>query len=72
MMQPLQDLLASLPLVRAELPVYRASAQHFQIASFETGNHLVYVISNLNAQQNTEQLLAVAPAVRDFLATIPL
>lgn len=54
-------------LVQSGLPVYKATAQKFEIASFETGGHLVYLVSDLPAEQNQERLLAMAPAIRDLL-----
>lgn len=54
-------------LVQSGLPVYKATAQKFEIASFETSGHLVYLVSDLPGEQNQERLLAMAPAIRDAL-----
>jgi hypothetical protein len=43
--------------------IYAASAQRFHIAAFETGAHLVYVVSDLDRQHNTAALRALAPDV---------
>ncbi|HBY63070.1 MAG TPA: hypothetical protein DEH78_24880 [Solibacterales bacterium] len=56
--------------VRDGVPVYTAGVQRFQIASFESRDYLVYVISDLTAAQNTEALLAMAPGVRGVLAKL--
>lgn len=49
-----------------------ASVQRFEIASFETQNHLVYLISDLPGNENKAHLVAMAPAVKDLLAKIEL
>lgn len=54
-------------LQQSGISVYRAGAQHFHIAAFETGKHMVFVVSDLPDQTNTETMLAIAPGVRDFL-----
>jgi hypothetical protein len=56
-------------LVRADMPLYQANVQRFQISAFETGAYLVYFISDLPKQGNTELMLALGPKVRDFLVT---
>ena len=55
-------------LQQSGIPVYRAGAQHFQIAAFETAKHMAYVISDLPSEGNTETMIALAPGVRDFLS----
>lgn len=55
-------------LAQQGLPIYRATAQKFQVASFETGEHLVYFVSDLGADANQETLLAMAPEVREVLS----
>jgi len=49
------------------IPVYRTGVQHFEIAGFESRDHLVYVVSDLPPQKNVGILTALAPAVRDLL-----
>ena len=51
-------------------PIYRAAAKQFEIASFESRDHLVYLISNLPGQENTNRLLAMTPAVRLLLENL--
>ena len=60
---------ADLPpaLAQSGIPIYRAGVQRFQIAAFETSGHLVYFISDLPEQKNTEIMVALAPNVREFL-----
>jgi anti-sigma factor (TIGR02949 family) len=54
-------------LTEAGIPIYRSGVQRFQIAAFESGAHLVYVISDLPQQQNLQLIRAMAPAVKAFL-----
>jgi hypothetical protein len=54
-------------LAQSGIPIYRAGVQRFQIAAFETSGHLVYFISDLPEQQNTDLMLALAPGVKEFL-----
>jgi hypothetical protein len=54
-------------LMQSGLPMYRTAVQRFQIASFESRDHLVYFVSDLSEQQNTEMMIALAPRVREFL-----
>lgn len=55
-------------LVQAGIPMYQASAQRFQISAFETRDYMVYFISDLSKQRNTDLMLALAPRVNDFLS----
>jgi hypothetical protein len=55
-------------LSRSGIDVYRAGVQRFEIASFESRDHLVYFVSDLGRQPNMEMMLALAPRVREFLA----
>ena len=49
------------------IPMYRVGVQRFEIAGFESKNHLVYVVSDLPQQRNMEIMTALAPAVTDLL-----
>src|SRR5262249_55803717 len=49
------------------IPIYRAGVQRFEIAGFESRNHLVFVVSDLPQQQNIQILTALAPVVADLL-----
>lgn len=59
-------------LVQAGIPMYQAGAQRFQMTAFETRDHLVYFISDMGKQQNTDMMLALAPQVKDFLNKLEL
>ena len=59
-------------LSQSGLQMYNAGVQQFQIASFESRYHLVYLISDLSKDQNMGHLLAMAPAVKGLLAAIEL
>ena len=59
-------------LAQSGLSIYRATAQKFELASFESRDHLVYLISDLPGSQNADQLLAMAPEVRGVLAKLEL
>ena len=54
-------------LAQAGIPFYRAGVQRFEIAAFESRDHLVYFVSDLPQQQNMEMMLALAPQVQEFL-----
>jgi hypothetical protein len=54
-------------LLQSGLPFYTAGVQRFKIASFESREHLVYLVSDLDQKQNTSMLLAMAPEVSEFL-----
>jgi hypothetical protein len=49
------------------IPMYTAGVQRFHIAAFETRDSLVYVISDLSVEKNSNMMLAMAPALRKFL-----
>lgn len=59
-------------LTQAQIPFYQSGVQNFQIASFESRDHLVYLISDLSKEQNMNQLLALAPGVKNFLKKLEL
>jgi len=60
-----EDMLPAL--VQAGIPMYQSSVQRFQMTAFETRDYLVYFISDLPKQQNTQLMLALGPKVKDFL-----
>jgi hypothetical protein len=55
-------------LVHSGTAFYQAGVQRFAIASFESRDHLVYFVSDLDPSQNMKLMLAMAPQVREFLA----
>ena len=59
-------------LVQAGIPMYQSSVQRFQMTAFETRDYLVYFISDLPKQQNTDLMLALGPQVKDFLKKLEL
>jgi hypothetical protein len=65
-----EDMLPAL--VQSGIPMYQSSVQRFQMTAFETGDYLVYFISDLPKQQNTDMMLALAPGVKTFLARLEL
>jgi hypothetical protein len=56
-------------LVHSGIPMYQSSVQRFQMTAFETRDYLVYFISDLPKQQNTQLMLALGPKVKDFLVS---
>jgi len=65
-----EDMLPAL--VQSGIPMYQSGVQRFQMTAFETRDYLVYFISDLGRQQNTELMLALGPRVKDFLAKLEL
>jgi hypothetical protein len=59
-------------LVQSGIPVYQAGVQRFAMTSFESRDFLVYVVSDLPQQQNTEMMIAMAPSVKGYLAKLEL
>ncbi len=59
-------------LSQAGIPFYQAGVQNFQIATFESRDHLVYFISDLPKDQNMQQMLAMAPAIKEYLKKLEL
>lgn len=53
--------------VREGRPFFAAQAQRFAISAFETGEHLVYTVSDLPADQNLRVMVALAPQVSEVL-----
>jgi hypothetical protein len=63
-----EDMLPAL--VQSGIPMYQASVQRFQMTAFETRDYLIYFISDLGKQQNTDLMLALSIRVKDFLAKL--
>ena len=57
-------------LTQSGIPFYRAGVQRFEIASFESATHMVYVVSDMGRQENMKFMLAVAPQVKDVLTKL--
>ena len=65
-----EDMLPAL--TQAGIPMYQAGVQRFQVTAFETRDYMVYFISDLSKQRNTDLMLALAPRVKDFLGQLEL
>jgi len=65
-----EDMLPAL--THAGIPMYRTGVQRFQMTAFETRDHLVYLVSDLPKQQNTDLMLALAPDLDNFLGKLEL
>jgi len=65
-----EDMLPAL--VQSGIPMYQTGVQRFQMTAFETRDYLVYFISDLGKQQNTDLMLALGPRVKDFLQKLEL
>jgi hypothetical protein len=49
------------------IPVYQSGADRYQVAAFDAGNFLAYVISDLKGKANLQVASTLAPGVREFL-----
>jgi len=47
--------------------IYRAHARDQEVAGFETGRHLVFVVSGLDKKDNMQIASSLAPSVHDFV-----
>ena len=54
----------------AGMPIYRSGVDEFQVAGFETGDYLAFVVSDLPRQQNTQFASNVASTVHEFLSGV--
>lgn len=57
-------------LTHSGIPMYRAAARRFEIAAFESGGHLAYVVSDLPKNSNMELMLALSADVKAFLSSL--
>ncbi len=48
-------------------PLHRGRTEDYAVAGFETGEHLAFVVSNLNPDENTRIAERIAPSVRRLL-----
>jgi hypothetical protein len=53
------------------IPIYQSGADRYQVAGFDAGNFLAYVVSELKSQANLQIAVALAPGVREFLMKAP-
>jgi anti-sigma factor (TIGR02949 family) len=50
------------------IPVYQSAAQRYEVAAFETDQHLAFVVSDLSGKKNLQIAAGLAPAVHEFLS----
>ena len=53
------------------LPLYQSAAGPYQVAGFEAGNFIAYVISDLKRTANLQIAGSLAPTIREFLIKTP-
>jgi hypothetical protein len=53
------------------IPIYQSGAGHYEVAGFEAGDFLAYVVSNLRGKTNLLVAANLAPGVHDFLMRMP-
>jgi anti-sigma factor (TIGR02949 family) len=56
-------------IAQSGVPIYRSAVQRFQIAAFETADHLAYIVSDLPERENLQLANSLAAPVKNFLAT---
>ncbi|MGJ5814598.1 anti-sigma factor family protein [Paludibaculum fermentans] len=56
--------------VHTDIPMYQAGVQRFEVTAFETGSHLVYLVSDLAQSKNNDLMLAMAPEVKAYLSSL--
>lgn len=61
---------ATAVLAAAGASVFTAGAQRFQIAALESREYLVYLVSDLPKEENSQIMVALAPQVRSYLDTL--
>jgi len=54
-------------LMQSGIPIYLSEVQRFQIAAFDAGDYLAYVVSDLSSSQNSQIAAALSPEVQSFL-----
>lgn len=52
----------------SDLPLHQMRAQNLSVAGFETRDYLGYAVSGLDQSNHLQLAVALAPAVRDWLA----
>jgi len=52
------------------IPLYASGVQRFQMAAFESGGYLIYVVSELSRQQNLELMRAMAPELNALFGKV--
>lgn len=54
-------------LAESGIPIYQSGVQNYQIAGFESRDHLAYIVSDLNDKGNLHLMATIAPSVKGFL-----
>ncbi len=57
-------------LARSGIRFYQQGSGRFEVAGFESGQHLVYVVSDLPGEQNRQLMMAMAGDLRDALPAL--
>jgi anti-sigma factor (TIGR02949 family) len=52
------------------IPVYESQAERFEVAGFETGQYLAFVVSDMSGGRNLQIAGSLAPAVHNFLVAL--
>lgn len=66
--QPGESLDGLAPSLRASgIPVYQSPAGRYEVAGFEGGRYLAFVVSELRGKANLQIAASLAPGVREFL-----
>ena len=55
----------------ANIPIFQSAAGRYQVAGFEAGNFLAYIVSDLKGRSNLQIASTLAPSVREFLMKTP-
>jgi anti-sigma factor (TIGR02949 family) len=56
----------------AGIPIFQSSAQKYEVAGFDAGNFLAYVVSDLKSSTNLQVAENLAPGVHRFLMNTPV
>jgi anti-sigma factor (TIGR02949 family) len=59
-------------LISGGIPVYRSTAERFEIAGFETRDHLAFVVSDLPQHRNLEVMTGLAPQINEHLRKLEI
>ena len=52
------------------IPVYQSAAERFEVAGFEAGQYLAFVVSDMRGGRNLQIAGSLAPAVHGFLSSL--
>ena len=55
----------------SDIPIHQSAAGRYQVAGFDAGNFLAYIVSDLKGRTNLQIASTMAPAVREFLMKTP-